>query len=230
VIILQARMGSSRLPGKVLADLDGAPLLERLLARLKCSKRASGIIVATTDLRSDDAVSDLATRSDVNVFRGDPTDVLTRFCDAAREYEVDVIVRISADSPFLDGASIDQLLAAFGESSAEIVQNHREPGWPIGTAIEVFRRETLERLSTLATEARHREHVTLLAYERGDDFATEWVPPPPAVRAPALTLVVDTPKDLDRARRIQRRLKAPDAALADVVIAAREEQACASST
>jgi spore coat polysaccharide biosynthesis protein SpsF (cytidylyltransferase family) len=221
MIVIQARTGSTRLPGKVLADIGGVPLLSMLVGRLQTTTLGGPILVATTDLPADDAVTELALARGVRVYRGHPTDVLTRFQDAARAEAADVIVRISADSPFLDGGSVDEVMTAFAAGGADIVQNHRRPGWPIGTAIEVFSTATLERLATLAQEARVREHVTLYAYEHPAEFTTGWVPPPPQVSAPGASLVVDDAEDLERARRIQAQLGAHDRPLAEVVAVAR---------
>jgi spore coat polysaccharide biosynthesis protein SpsF len=222
MIIVQARMGSSRLPGKVLAELGGRPLLHVLIERLQGSRLAGDVLVATTDLAEDEPVVELTRACGANVFRGHPTDVLTRFRDAVRAFDVDLVVRISADSPFLDAESVDEVVARFG-AAVDIAQNHRERGWPIGTAIEVFDRDCLERLSARAVDGRVREHVTLYAYERPDEFSSNWVAPSPAVRAPLLSLVVDSAEDLAWVRRIQGRLSRLDASLAEVVAAAHAE-------
>jgi spore coat polysaccharide biosynthesis protein SpsF len=218
LIVVQARSGSRRLPGKVLADLEGAPLLARLLRRLHGSTCFAGTLVATTTRVEDDAVAALAEREGAHVFRGAEEDVLGRFCEAAASHDAHLLARVSADSPFLDAATVDLVGVAAG--AADLVQNHRGRGWPHGTAVEVFDRDTLERIAGAATDARFREHVTLYAYEHPDEFTTYWVPPPTGCQAPDADLVVDTPEDLERARRIQAEVAA-DAPLADVVAVAR---------
>ena len=107
MIVIQARTGSTRLPGKVLADVGGVPLLHLLVERLRTTRLGGPILVATTDLPADDAVAELALARGARVYRGHATDVLARFQDAARAEAADVIVRISADSPFLDGDTVD---------------------------------------------------------------------------------------------------------------------------
>lgn len=221
MIVIQARTGSTRLPGKVLADVGGVPLLHMLVERLRTTKLGGPILVATTDLPADDAVAELALARGARVFRGHPTDVLARFQDAARAEGAEVIVRISADSPFLDGDSVDDVMTVFAAGGADIVQNHRRPGWPIGTAIEIFSTATLERLASHARDARVREHVTLYAYEHPAEYTTDWVKPAPLVSAPGVSLVVDDAEDLERARRIQAQLGARDRPLAEVVAVAR---------
>jgi spore coat polysaccharide biosynthesis protein SpsF len=219
-IIVQARMGSSRLPGKVLADLDGTPLLVRLVRRLRGARLVPDVVVATTDLPQDDVVADAVAAEGVHVFRGDPHDVLGRFCAAAESFDFRLIARVSADSPFLDAATVDLVASAYDEAGVDIVQSHREPGWPVGTAVEVFERACLDRLDRTAREPRVREHVTLYAYEHPEAFTTRWVPPPDDCRGADLSLVVDVPDDLVRARLVQRRV-AGDASLGSVVAAAR---------
>ena len=213
-------MGSSRLPGKVLADLDGTPLLVRLVRRLRGARLLPDVVVATTDLPQDDVVADAVASEGVHVFRGDPLDVLGRFCAVAETFDARLIARVSADSPFLDAVTVDLVASAYDGAGVDIVQSHREPGWPVGTAVEVFERACLDRLDVVARGARDREHVTIYAYEHPEAFTTRWVPPPEECRGEDLSIVVDVPEDLVRARMVQERV-AGDASLGTVVAAAR---------
>lgn len=194
-------MGSERLPGKVLADLCGTPVLAWLLDRLGRSERA-GLMVATTTEPGDDAVAELCEERDVDVFRGHPTDVLARFSAAVEWAGAETIARVSADSPFVDHRVADTVIDAFESGEVDIAQNHRPAGWPLGTAVEVFSRPCLTRLDREARDPRHREHVTLYAYENPDDFRIRHVPPPAAVKAPELRICLDTAEDLERLRGI----------------------------
>lgn len=198
-------MGSQRLPGKVLTDLCGVPLLAWLVERVRPSRLADEMVVATTIDPGDDAVVDLCGRLGVRAFRGHPTDVLRRFADAVAELGAETVVRLSADSPLLDHVAVDTVLAAFEGSDADIAQNQREPGWPVGSAVEAMSADALRRLDRLATEERHREHVTLYAYEHPETFSVVYVPPPDGLAAPGLRVTVDTPEDLDRVREICER-------------------------
>jgi spore coat polysaccharide biosynthesis protein SpsF len=202
LVVVQARTDSQRLPGKVLTDLGGRPLLARLLDRLGHSRTTKGIVVATTSDPDDDAVAELSIARGAEVVRGHPTDVLARFVSVLSETGADVIVRISADSPFLDATALDLVVADFQRGGAELVENHRAPGWPIGTAVEVFTPECLRRIDAEAKDPSVREHVTLHAYEHADRFGIRHVPAPAGLRAPALRLCVDTAEDLEQARRI----------------------------
>lgn len=218
-MVVQARTDSERLPGKVLVDLCGRPLLDRLLERLERSSSTSGVVVATTTDASDDPVAVLADARGARVVRGHRTDVLTRFVSVLDETGADAIVRISADSPFLDAAAVDTVVADFGHGGAELVENHRTPGWPVGTAVEVVTAACLRRIDAAEADPKVREHVTLHAYEHRDGFSIRHVPPPAGLEAPGLRLCVDTAEDLERARQICASFGSErDFALADVVL------------
>jgi spore coat polysaccharide biosynthesis protein SpsF len=201
-LIIQARMSSARLPGKVLADLCGRPLLAWLLTRTSQAELLEGVMVATTSSPEDAPISDLCRSLGIPVFRGDREDVLGRFAAAADSVAAASIARVSADSPLLDESVINRVVGAALHSSADIVQNHRPPAWPFGTAVEVFSRETLNELDKLAASPEYREHVTLFAYRHPARFKVEHVAPPPELRAPSLRLCVDTPEDLRHVRAI----------------------------
>lgn len=201
-IVIQARTGSQRLPGKVLADLCGRPVLAWLLDRLAPSERAAGLLVATTTLPQDEPVAELCESRGVAVVRGHPTDVLARYAAAARSLEADAIVRISADCPLIDHVVADTVIAAFERSDADLVQNHREPGWPFGSATEAMTAACLFRIDAEAKEASQREHVTTYAYDNPDRFSIEYVAPPAELRGPELRLCIDTAEDLERLREL----------------------------
>jgi spore coat polysaccharide biosynthesis protein SpsF len=200
--VIQARAGSTRLPGKVLADLCGRPVLAWLVERVRLSQTISGVVVATTTDRGDDPVAELCEQLRVPVFRGHPTDVLRRYAEAAADREAGAVVRISGDSPFIDASTVDCVVSDFVRGGADLVENHRLPGWPVGSAVEAMTGDCLARLHSEAHSERHREHVTLYAIENPTRFVLRYVPPPTAMRAPDLRICVDTAEDLERAREI----------------------------
>jgi spore coat polysaccharide biosynthesis protein SpsF (cytidylyltransferase family) len=202
LVIVQARVGSSRLPGKVLADLCGRPLLAWLLQRIRGAELTAGVVVATTVAREDDAIERLGQELRVPVHRGPVDDVLSRFRDVAAAAGAEAIARVSADSPLLDANAVDIVTRAYLASGADLVQNHRPADWPVGTAVEVLTTATLLRLDQSARSPSEREHVTIYAYEHPGEFTSEHVPAPATLRAPALRLCVDTPADLERVRSI----------------------------
>jgi spore coat polysaccharide biosynthesis protein SpsF (cytidylyltransferase family) len=202
LVIIQARTGSTRRPAKVLAEISGIPLLTWLVKRVQRATKTTGIVVATTEAPGDDAIVELCESLPVDVFRGDENDVLGRFVAAARQHEAETIVRVSADSPFIDGAIVDHVVERFRGASGSLHENISEPGWPVGTAVEVLSIELLERLDREATEMADREHVTVYAYRHREGYELAFAPPPDRWRAPNVRLCVDTEEDLEAARAI----------------------------
>ncbi len=166
VAIIQARMTSSRLPGKVLANLAGKPLLERMIVRVQRSQRLNGIVVATTVNTIDDPVVALAQRMGVAIFRGDELDVLGRICAAAASVNADPIVRLTADCPMADPAVIDAALTLFEKGGADYLSNCNRRTFPDGLDVEVISASALAIANREARNPELREHVT--PYVRGN--------------------------------------------------------------
>ena len=204
VAIVQARMGSSRLPGKVLERAAGRPLLDHLAERLGKALRLSAILLATTRRPLDDVLEGEATRLGFLCFRGSEDDVLERFVLAARAAEADVIVRITADCPLLDPAEVDRVVGTFLAAdppldyAANFAPDDRRI--PLGLSVEVFTRAALERAHAEGRAGYHREHVTPYLYEEKGRFRTGVVHP--AEDLSHLRLTVDTPEDLAVVRAV----------------------------
>jgi spore coat polysaccharide biosynthesis protein SpsF (cytidylyltransferase family) len=195
-IILQARLGSHRLPGKVLARIGTRTLLEHAILRLATTELP--IIVATTERKEDDQIEREAERLGVKVFRGETDNVLGRFIAAARANEVATVIRATADNPFVDAEGPSRALALFNRVTADHVI---ECGLPLGTAVEVVTLEALERADTLIADPYDREHVTSFI-KRDSRFRALRVVAPGDVRRPGLRLTVDTQEDLDFVRAV----------------------------
>lgn len=165
-------MGSSRLPGKVLADLGGRPLLEQLLRRLAPSTRLTQLVVATTKLPEDDAVAALAARGGVSCYRGSVDDVLDRYFQAAREHRADVVVRLTGDNPLVDGSFVDQSVEAYLERRPDVdyLDTGSSKSYPVGLSVEVIAMEALAQAWKEAREPADREHVTRFIRNRGNRF------------------------------------------------------------
>jgi len=159
--IVQARMTSTRLPGKVLADICGKPALRRMLERVLRAKRLDAVAVATTVNATDDPVEKLCRDLGVSVFRGDEPDVLGRYCGAAGQFGADVIVRLTADCPMIEPTVIDEAVELFQKGAWDYVSNTLIRTYPIGLDVEVFSRAALERAAREADHPDLREHVTL---------------------------------------------------------------------
>ena len=209
VAIVQARMASTRLPGKVLADIGGVPMLARTMERARRCRRVDAWMVATTLEAGDDAVEALCRARGYGVYRGSLHDVLDRYVKAARQAKADVIVRLTADCPLLDPELVDQAVQAFLVASppADLVVN-RLPGartYPIGLDTEVVSLAALERAWREAREPHQREHVLPYLYDPPGRFRV--------IRLDAerdygsLRWTVDTPEDLEFVRQVVARLE-----------------------
>jgi spore coat polysaccharide biosynthesis protein SpsF len=195
--IIQARMGSTRLPGKVLKTINDRTLLEIQLERIKGSKRLDQIVIATSTLEQDKPIADLCAKLGVKCFRGSETDVLDRFYHAAKQFDATVIVRLTADCPFTDPELIDQTIELFEKDKADYAANTVPPEsrrFPDGTDVEVFSAAALERAHKEATDAKDREHVTFYFWKHGHNFKT--VQLTQAKDWSAYRLTVDYPEDL----------------------------------
>lgn len=166
VAIIQARMTSTRLPGKVMADLAGKPLLERMIGRVRRARRLSDVVVATTVNQTDDPVAQCAARLGVRLFRGDEADVLGRMRGAALMTNADPVIRLTADCPMADPAVIDAALTLYERSKADYVSNCNRRTFPDGLDVEVFSARAFEIADREARHPQLREHVT--PYMRGN--------------------------------------------------------------
>lgn len=160
VAIIQARMSSRRLPGKVLMDIAGAPLLARVVERAHASGAFDAVIVATSKDGSDDPVAEFCAHKGVPCFRGDLEDVLERYRSAAAAAGAEIVARITADCPLLDPAVIHAVVKAFNPASHDYVSNVLERTYPKGLDIEVLSMAALERMAKEAKTPYDREHVT----------------------------------------------------------------------
>lgn len=172
VLIVQARMGATRLPGKPLLKVLGKPLLAFQLERLQRCKSVDEIVVATTTNSRDQAIVDLCQKLNVSVFRGSEEDVLDRYYRAATEFTADVIVRSTADCPLIDPAIVDHAINFFTQHfpSYAYVSNTQERTYPRGMDVEVFSYEALKESALQAKLPAEREHVTFYMYEHPEKF------------------------------------------------------------
>jgi spore coat polysaccharide biosynthesis protein SpsF (cytidylyltransferase family) len=172
VIVVQARTGSTRLPGKVLMDVGGRPMIEQQLKRLQRCRRADDIVVATTQKEDDTPVVAIAETVGARWFRGSEDDVLARYLGAASEARADVIVRITADCPLIDPDVTDRVIAELErpDEACDYASNVMPRTFPRGLDSEALSRDALERVGRLASTRPEREHVTLCVRERCRDL------------------------------------------------------------
>ena len=200
VAIIQARMGSSRFPGKMLARLGDIPLLEWVLRRLQRATTLAQILLATSDGAADDPLVELATRLGVTVFRGSEFDVLGRFVGAAKMARADNIVRICADNPFIDPGEIDRLVKFFADYPCDYACNHQDrlgSGYADGFGAEILSADLLEKIASAATEECHREHVTLYLWDHASEYTLRALSAPADLAFPELRFDIDIPTDLE---------------------------------
>jgi spore coat polysaccharide biosynthesis protein SpsF len=207
VVIVQARMTSTRLPGKVLMDLEGRPMLERQLERLARCEQVDEVMLAVTTNAHDEPLVELARRLDMRCFRGSEDDVLARYLGAARESRADLVVRVTSDCPLIDPRETDAVVSELQRlrSECDYASNTLQRDLPRGLDTEALWADTLERTARLATSKAAREHVTFFCYaERPDLYALHAVRRPFA--AGDLRWTVDTPDDLELVRRLYAEL------------------------
>jgi spore coat polysaccharide biosynthesis protein SpsF (cytidylyltransferase family) len=224
VAVIQARCGSTRFPRKVLATLQGRPMLAHIIERVSRATLVDRTVVATTDAAGDDEVAALAAAHGAGVTRGSEHDVLSRYVLAAREHAADVIVRITADCPLIDPGIVDAVIGARTDQDADYASNVEPPTYPEGYDCEVFTSACLARVDREATLAYEREHVTVRVREHLGDFRTAHVAHDPDLSWMRLT--VDVPADLARVARLLDSLPAsPPPGLAAVVAAFERDPA-----
>jgi len=206
-IIVQARMGSSRLPGKVLEDLAGAPALVRLFERLRRVKGSPRIVLATSTLPGDDSIAALvSTQQDIGLWRGPEQDVLKRYVDAARHFDLDPVVRITADCPLMEPTCIDAVLEAYGTTPAcQYADNAIPRTFPHGFDVQVVSRLALELADTETTEQSDREHVLTFVSKNPNRFPQAHVTSGDKSLA-CIRITLDYPEDLTLIRGIYERL------------------------
>ena len=204
--ILQARTGSTRLPGKVLADLGGQPMLGFLLDRL-AALRVDQLVVATSDLPQDDPVAELAAAKGVAAVRGSESDVLDRYLTALDRFPSDVVVRLTADCPLSDPAVIHAAIDLRADRQADYASNSLVRTYPVGLDVEVMAATALREAAAEATDRPEREHVTPFIYRRPERFRLATLRIGESLAGERWT--VDTPADLERVRSIVARLDDP---------------------
>lgn len=208
IAIIQARMGSSRLPGKMMMDLCGQPILHWVFSRVKRAKLTDSILLATSDSKKDDPLEELAKKLNVPVFRGSEQDVLGRFVAAANMARADNIVRVCGDNPLIAPEEIDRLIKFFEAVLKE--ENNSDNlyafnfasklgnQYPDGFGAEILSVPLLKRISELDDQPSSREHVTKYIWDHPEQFIIRTFPAPKEIACPSIRLDVDSYEDLER--------------------------------
>lgn len=168
--IIQARMGSSRLPGKILKEVNGKSLLLHQILRLRESKEINQLVIATTTEVQDDEIVSFCKKHDVLYYRGSEQDVLDRYYHTWMKFGGDLVVRLTSDCPLIDVEIVDQTINCYKKNTYDYVSNTIERTFPRGLDTEVFSSEVLVEIHKKATLPRDREHVTAYIYTHPEQF------------------------------------------------------------
>ncbi|GHU84150.1 3-deoxy-manno-octulosonate cytidylyltransferase [Deferribacterales bacterium] len=212
VAIIQARMGSARLPGKVmkgLEDVVGKPMLWHIIDRLSRSSTLNGIYLATSKNPENNPIRLLCAFEGVRMVSGSENNVLLRYYEAASRTEADIIVRVTGDCPLVDPVFVDELVNYFKDNDCDYVDAPPSKGLIHGLNVEVFSREALERAFVDGQDDISREHVTPYIYRHPEIFKVLEYDAEPIYRTPDLRLCVDTAQDLALIREIYKALYVP---------------------
>jgi spore coat polysaccharide biosynthesis protein SpsF len=204
VAVIQARLWSSRLPGKMMLSLHGHPIIEWVVRRVISSRRLDDVVVAIPDTRNDDILAQFITENlKEKVYRGSEKDVLNRFLGAAKFAQADHVVRVCADNPLVSGEVIDDLIQYFNDHPCDYAYNQGDGGrtntYPDGLGAEIVPFTTLEWLDKHAIDVRHREHCLTYIVDNPDQFTIKtFDPPDQRIARPLLKLDMDNLEDYCR--------------------------------
>jgi len=205
-VILEARMGSSRLPGKTLKKINGEPLIKRVIDRINCSKIIDKIILATTTNSKDDILVDYAKEINIDVFRGSEDNVLERVVKAAESFSVEHIVELHGDNPFLDPEIIDLSINKYELTKCDYISNTINKTFPMGLRVQVFATKLLRKVYDTINDPAVNEHVSLYFFENPDIYHIENLTAPSEINRPEIRLTVDTLKDFEFVSKIYSKI------------------------
>jgi len=202
VATVEARMNSSRLPGKVMMTVQGKPLLHFLVSRLKATPSLAGIVLATTTGAADDVLEDFARSEGVECYRGSELDVMGRVLQAAESADAQVIVQITGDCPLIDPDLVEQCIQIYLQNTAAYVSNAHIRSFPIGMDAAVFSLQTLRSSANQTVAALDREHVTLHIRNNPGQYPAMYIVAPPSLTWPDLPITLDQQEDYELLEKI----------------------------
>jgi len=202
ITIIEARMSSTRLPGKVLRQILGRAMLALLVERLQFARQLDGVVVATTVNPADDPIETLTQELGIGCFRGSEEDVLDRVLQAANAFAAEVIVDITGDCPLVETAKVDEMLSSFMEMSIDFMANRLDGSYPDGLGLRIFKKELLQKIDHLTKNPVDREHVTLYIWEHPELFSIQHFNNRLNPKYWDLRLTVDTREDFDLISKI----------------------------
>lgn len=206
IATIEARMASSRLPGKILKEAVGKPLLELMVERVRRSKLINEVVVATTVESPDDVTEKACSEMGVKCYRGSNDDVLERVLKAAQAHKADLIVELTGDCPLIDPVEMDKVIQYYLDNSFDYVSNFRDRLFPRGTETQVFSVKVLEDVARRTQDPADHEHVSLFIYEHPELYKLGGVSAEPFYNRPDLRLTVDTPQDYELVKTVFEKL------------------------
>jgi len=223
--IIEARMTSSRLPGKILLDLEGEASILRQVERIRRSRFIDSIVVATTTNSEDDLLVEMLEDRAIPFFRGSEEDVLGRVAAAAEYYGIDPVVEITGDCPLVDIVESDRVIERYLEGGFDLVANNLLRSYPIGMDTIAISGRVLQEADQSTSDPAHREHVCLYLYENPFEYHFSNIEAPRALRDPGLRMTLDTIEDYRFIQAIYARLYPgkPDFSLYDMMKVLRRE-------
>ena len=202
IAIVEARMSSNRLPGKVLLEAAGKTMLEHLIDRLRAVPLISKILIATTTNQADDVIQQFAMKNKVTCYRGSEDDVMQRVIDAGESVAADVIVSITADCPIIDPKIVEQMIRMFFANNVDYISNGHIRSYPDGMDCRIFHLKTLKRSANMTFDKLDHEHVTLHIRNHPELFSHIYLLAPPDLHWPELGLTLDEISDYNFLKKI----------------------------
>ncbi|MBF0285827.1 MAG: glycosyltransferase family protein [Magnetococcales bacterium] len=219
IATIEARMSSTRLPGKVLRPILGRPMLQWLVERLQRAQTLDGVVVATTVNPADDPIAQLAERLGIGCFRGSEEDVLDRVLRTAQAHHADVIVELTGDNPLIDPRLVDHVVEIYRARGVDYVSNCMAKTYPLGMNVQVFSTAVLAETARSTDDPADHEHVSLYIYEHPERFSLHNVASGLAEEWSDVRLTVDTLEDFELVSRIVEALHPtqPDFGLPEIL-------------
>ena len=208
--IVQARMTSTRLPGKVLMQIEGKPMLWQVINRLRLAKKIDEVILAIPDTKENDILERWTKENQIKYYRGSEEDVLFRYYETAKKFHSKVIIRLTSDCPLIDPKIVDLVIEKHLNSGVDYTSNVIKRTFPRGLDVEVFNFMVLEKAHKEAKENYQREHVTPYIYEHPEIFKLQNIIAKGMLKRPEIRLTVDTKEDLRLIREIYKHLYEPE--------------------
>lgn len=205
-IIIQARMGSTRLPNKIMKNLGGKSVLERVFERCRLAN-VNEVIIATSKKKENDVIEKFCKERMINFFRGSEDNVLKRYYETAKKFGLDIIIRITGDCPLISPEVINKIIEEFKKLKVDYLSNAVKRSYPRGLDVEVFSFEALKKTNKLAKKKPEREHVTSFIYGNPEKFKVGYLIVRGWLRRPEIRLCLDTEDDLKLLRIIYKKLK-----------------------